>query len=797
MQSFTDNFGDEDIDFVENFTRNELMDLLINKCDREKVDLNDCTKKHFFGSYTNSTENFKFKPRERCLIKEISELLSVPDKTHLSPSQIKQISQKWRSNSAWFFNQNYNTDICLQEEDKKNVLNVPSGSKNLMEKLMEIGETNSHRSKHGYRYGNDIKRFAVYIRTLAGPIAYNTLQANATGMLPSISATNKYIYRPDHILIEGELRSDELKVYLTDRNLPMWVSLSEDATCVENRVQYDSRTNQLIGFVLPTAKDNGMPIPFYYKAETAVQIYNYFSSGTPVSGYINTVMAQPIGKASSFCLLLFGSNNRYSAEEVSKRWTHIEKELSKIGIGVLTISSDSDPKFNCAMRHNSKLGISSNIFGDLFKCGSGDNPPFYVQDTPHIGTKLRNLLLKTKKNPKLFPFGNKYSVKMEHLEYLLNNEGKDKHLLTSTILNPADRQNYDSVLRICDRRVIELLKQKVKNSDATVLFLEMLSNCIDAFMSAELTPLKRIEKMWHALFMARIWRCYVLKNPDLTLNNNFMSANCFSCIEQNAHSLILIILYLKKHDLSTLFIPPLFNSQPCEEFYRQIRTFCPTYSMVATCSVKEAVNRVSKIHLLNEINNDTSSGFIYPKSMRSLNIIFKSSNFNLPSKNEIFQTILKSQSKAFESAVKIGLIDKKRNSDQLSFVCPILPIPLREKANFSMANQNNTLDLSRLRFLLNLCLKNYADKFKDQIVNETSSFIEIPYCKKRFVVRKTSLCWLFRTESNKLSSDRLLRVRGPVNAERKNARKKFKPLKIHSVINTLPKRKICKKHLNY
>lgn len=122
-------------------------------------------------------------------------------------------------------------------------------------------------------------------------MAYKTLQANAVGLVPSISSTDKYIYRPNHVIFEGELRCDELLVYLKDRKQPLWVSLSEDATRIENRVQHDSRTNQLIGFVLPINKENGMPRAFVYKDRSADEMVEHFTNGTPVATFVNTIMA--------------------------------------------------------------------------------------------------------------------------------------------------------------------------------------------------------------------------------------------------------------------------------------------------------------------------------------------------------------------------------------------------------------------------------------------------------------------------------------------------------------------------
>ena len=145
-------------------------------------------------------------------------------------------------------------------------------------------------------------------------------------------------------------------VYLNARKQPLWVALSADATKIENRIQYDARTNQIIGFCLPMNED-GMPIPFYYKVRTASEIIKHFSSNIPVANFVNVLIAQPLGGASSFCLLIYGTHSQHNAENISNRWIYVKEELKKVGIGVLSMSSDSDPKNNAAMRKNSNLGM--------------------------------------------------------------------------------------------------------------------------------------------------------------------------------------------------------------------------------------------------------------------------------------------------------------------------------------------------------------------------------------------------------------------------------------------------------
>lgn len=103
------------------------------------------------------------------------------------------------------------------------------------------------------------------------------------------------------------------------------------------------------------------------------------------------------------------------------------------------------------MRQKSFLGSKSNIFPgtEWFSCGSNLNPPFYIQDTTHIGTKMRNFFLRTLGGQIKLPFGNKYIIKIDHLQQLKKSFSKDKHQLTETALNPYDRQNFESVLKIC------------------------------------------------------------------------------------------------------------------------------------------------------------------------------------------------------------------------------------------------------------------------------------------------------------------------------------------------------------
>lgn len=70
-------------------------------------------------------------------------------------------------------------------------------------------------------------------------------------------------------VVEGELRSKELMKYLDEHKAKKIVWISEDATAITSKVNYDPITNQLVGILLPLGK-NGNPIPFRYFFSTNV-----------------------------------------------------------------------------------------------------------------------------------------------------------------------------------------------------------------------------------------------------------------------------------------------------------------------------------------------------------------------------------------------------------------------------------------------------------------------------------------------------------------------------------------------
>lgn len=119
-----------------------------------------------------------------------------------------------------------------------------------------------------------------------------------------------------------------------------------------------------------------------------------------------------------------------------------------------------------------------------------------VQDTIHLGGKLRNRLLKPNIN---LPLGT-HRVSIEHLKNLVKNVQKSIHGLSQTDVCPEDRMNFDSFKKITNDRVIDALAEHIENSEATIQYLNVCRDITSSFLELDLKPADRILRMYRGLF---------------------------------------------------------------------------------------------------------------------------------------------------------------------------------------------------------------------------------------------------------------------------------------------------------
>ena len=114
-----------------------------------------------------------------------------------------------------------------------------------------------------------------------------------------------------------------------------------------------------------------------YLATSATTIADFFKRTTKQIMHI--FYGKTSARSSAFCPSIFVTNNKFTSVDVINIWNVMQKLAPEVGIKILGFSSDGDTLLLKAMQTSAYSQQSSQ---------------YYVQDTVHIGTKLRTRLLK-------------------------------------------------------------------------------------------------------------------------------------------------------------------------------------------------------------------------------------------------------------------------------------------------------------------------------------------------------------------------------------------------------------------
>ena len=200
----------------------------------------------------------------------------------------------------------------------------------------------------------------------------------------------------------------------------------------------------------------------------------------------------------------------------------------------------------------------------------------FFQDATHLVTKWRNRLLSSTAQLHL----GRQRISMEHLIDILNDNTYSKldHGLTRTDLNPKDKQNYHSCVRIASDDVLSIL---VKNHTTygTYVYLLLLKMIINTYVEKTTRIDDRmyrrakhdqrdsqllclgLKSAWCIVVICRLWWIWVQKkafSPAVTATTNrkrnnkdkfFITRTAYLSVELNAHNLLYIILLVKQRHL--------------------------------------------------------------------------------------------------------------------------------------------------------------------------------------------------------------------------------------------------------
>lgn len=130
-----------------------------------------------------------------------------------------------------------------------------------------------------------------------------------------------------------------------------------------------------------------------------------------------------------------------------------------------------------------------------------------VKDTVHT---INNFKTNVFEPSKIFPLEN-YRISNGHLKKIFIKLKIDKHSLKLKYTNVADKINFDSSLRLCYPKLIDLLKKHVAGSCGTQIYLKIMNYVAMSILSDDLTIFQRIYAIWFSIFILRFWRIYIFQ----------------------------------------------------------------------------------------------------------------------------------------------------------------------------------------------------------------------------------------------------------------------------------------------
>jgi len=318
-------------------------------------------------------------------------------------------------------------------------------STELFKKLMTNAQRNCSTMPQGRRHNEIMKKFSLSLLLMTGPSAYKIIHSNMPEAFPSLSTIQREANKHYQPIKEGEFLFDKLLAHLDAYSAPHIISVSEDATRVVSRIDYDGKSDCIVGFVLPLG-ENSLPEHGYFDATSFERIEQMFlTSKKSTNAYIYMAQAMSL-TVPPFCLAVIGTDNCFDATVVLNRWQYIVQQCNARNIKVISFNSDGDSRLLTSMRlsiklHNylpkqyqqqynslNEVALQSlaipTSWSSWFSAKNVVNTTF-VQDPVHLAVKLKARLLTYSQ---ILPMGN-FCALSTHLSLIQASFTKEQHNL--------------------------------------------------------------------------------------------------------------------------------------------------------------------------------------------------------------------------------------------------------------------------------------------------------------------------------------------------------------------------------
>jgi len=184
-------------------------------------------------------------------------------------------------------------------------------------RLIANAEKNIEMLPPQVRHNTLLKKFAMSLLIYCGPRAYNFISSNLCRAIPCLRTVQRSLAAEYNTFQEGEFRFNKLVQHIKRFNACNAVSLGEDATRVISRIQYDSDSDRLVGFILP-CDNKGLPICDAFIATSFDDMEGYFKKAS-LAKYAMVYMVQPLTLGvPPFCLACIGTDNKFQQKLLQK-----------------------------------------------------------------------------------------------------------------------------------------------------------------------------------------------------------------------------------------------------------------------------------------------------------------------------------------------------------------------------------------------------------------------------------------------------------------------------------------------
>lgn len=411
-------------------------------------------------------------------------------------------------------------------------------------------------------------------------------------------------------------------------------------------------------------------------------------------------------------------------------------------------SADGDSRLLRAMKIRTKFDLTPSV--DVLNRVNIDTF-INVQDTTHLGAKIKNRLL----NVSIVLYMGTRIVTVSHINRLIDTVPKEIHGLVRSDIFTDDRQNYRAVEKLIDERVLRALEDNIVDSEATVHYLKLCQNVTSAYLENDLQILERISRMWYANYFFRAWRKWLSTHDEYSVNENFISTNAYNCVEINAHALIELVIKLRTTGETHLFIPSLFSSQPCEHIFRTMRSMGTCNYTKINFSLHELFHLISRVEIMQKIVK-SHKDVTFPRDVLRCEINREADTLQFPTNLEIVEAMKNARSKALDKARQFGIVLNAEDitNTELQFsrerIARSLVTNMIEPIDDTLDEDDEELNEVPIELA---CDENAADSSNTMI-----DIIESDGSKRS--IRKSTFLWMMANFKDKLSSGRSMRVRG-------------------------------------